>query len=281
MPVLAIGTITVCMGNEQRVSLRGTAYVPSAVTNLLSVDKMVEEGFEVSFSDGGCRIARPDESCVIIATRKEGQYTVTACEHNSVDAALTAVENVTKAQAQALLEHERLCRLNVDGMRKMARMGLVPGLSTDIPDLPFCEECAAGKQSKPQLPDNGNSRAPRPLHTIAFDVVGPIDPAAPAALGGARYALNGTDSQTRFRWTKPLQFKSEVTKAISDLIYPSRRTTRVGSSRTCEVTMAQSSSTLNSKHSSGAWESLTSARLRTRLNPMGWRSAATGSSWKL
>ncbi|KAL9936222.1 hypothetical protein V8E36_005064, partial [Tilletia maclaganii] len=88
MPVLGLGTVTAYLENGQ-ISIDGVAHVPSAVSNLLSVDRMVDEGFEVSFSGGSCRIARPGQSCSITATRAGGQYVVRAREASSMGSALT------------------------------------------------------------------------------------------------------------------------------------------------------------------------------------------------
>ncbi|CAD6890739.1 unnamed protein product [Tilletia caries] len=83
MPVLGIGAVKVCTENGEIISIYGAAYVPGAVSNLLSVSKMVDEGLKVIFAKDTCRVTRPDRTCVATATREEAAAQDTAERHRA------------------------------------------------------------------------------------------------------------------------------------------------------------------------------------------------------
>ncbi|KAE8239874.1 hypothetical protein A4X13_0g8029 [Tilletia indica] len=223
MPILGMGTVTICMGDGKKISIAGTAYVPSAVTNLLSVDKMVDEGFSVTFGDKVCRIARPDQTLVFTARREGGQYVVKAFELGDGEA-LTSQEDL---RGQAMLEHERLGHLHAAGMRELQESGALSkmpiGYEALVELLKGCGGCRMGKQTAKGIKEVEHSRASREGELYHADVIGPVTPAAHDAIDSARFALVVEDDKTRYLWTFPLQFKSQVTNTMVGFILTMER----------------------------------------------------------
>jgi len=90
LPVHGVGTARIHLETGEYISMWVTGGVPGAVTSLLSVSQMVEEGLEVAFAQGTCVVTRPDRSCVARVDGADGQYILRGLELESLDSQLTS-----------------------------------------------------------------------------------------------------------------------------------------------------------------------------------------------
>lgn len=70
------GRLTVYRGKEKRViPIENVLFVPGLVGNLLSVSRIVDKGFSVSFESKECLIMKED-NVVAVGKKKNGLYVV-------------------------------------------------------------------------------------------------------------------------------------------------------------------------------------------------------------
>ena len=106
--------------------------------------------------------------------------------------------------------HRRYGHLGAQGLKQLAVQGMVNGFDCDFSkNVRFCEPCTKGKHHRSPFPEDGGSRAEKPLDLIHTDVCGKLNT---KSLGGAEYFLTFTDDKTRFTWVYLLKRKDEVFK---------------------------------------------------------------------
>ena len=108
---------------------------------------------------------------------------------------------------KASLWHLRFGHLNQDGIRELAKKGMVHGLPDMDYSRPFCEGCVLGKQARNSFPRRAEYRAKNTLELIHTDICGPI---TPKSFGDKRYFITFIDDYTRKTWVYFLKEKSEA-----------------------------------------------------------------------
>lgn len=170
-------------------------YVPSLSYNLISVNKLVNSNFVVSFRDNICEIVdKKSMNVYFLAKRFNGIYifsgdTVAASSDDRV------ADHKSLDFAGALIQHQRLGHL---------------GKSTD-----FCTDCAVGKFPRRSMKKKTvKIPSTERLAIIHSDLVGPL----PNSLGGSKYLLTFTDDYSRKVFVYLLKRKSEVYQKVLNFV---------------------------------------------------------------
>lgn len=149
------------------VSLNNTLYVPDLRTNLLSVAKITDNGYEVTFGKNSAEIIDRNGSVVIIADRRDGLYylreEVTSRESGAGESAFTTLQTW----------HRRTGHLNIEDLLECSRKGIVKGVNVKRPKDKFdCKICIQGKMTRVPFPER-SERSTELLNIIHSDVCGP------------------------------------------------------------------------------------------------------------
>ena len=114
----------------------------------------------------------------------------------------------TALVADMNLWHERLAHVHVDGIRAMARSGVVNGLNiASTKHIVKCKGCVYGKNSRAPIPKSSGERVKGILDLVHTDVCGPFPE---ESLGGSLYFVSFVDDYTRYAWIYPIATKADV-----------------------------------------------------------------------
>lgn len=191
------GSVQFSPNNKFTASLKNALYVPDLRTNLLSVSKICDHGFNVIFKKEKAEVVRA----------KGGEIVFTAPRK------LVSKQNSIKEW------HERFGHLNEPDLKELIGKGKVQGAK--VKSLPICEICIKGKQSQKPFPAS-NSRAGDVLELIHSDVCGPM---RVNSHGGSRYFLTFIDDYSKWCELYTIKSKSEVFQKFKEFKnYVERRT---------------------------------------------------------
>lgn len=180
--------------------LHNTLHVPTLRTNLLSVAKIVDNGYSVVFTKNQATVKDKNGSVRLVAKR-EGDLFLADTKPNIACAVSSEKEDVIEW-------HRRLGHLNRKDMNLMKQKEAVTGLDFRVDaDCPPCDTCAAGKITRAPFP-KGSQGTSSLLEVVHTDLCGPM---RTESIGGARYLLTFTDDYSRWTEFYLLRNKSEVT----------------------------------------------------------------------
>lgn len=204
------GTVRISLqvdGDEMlEVILDDVLYVPSLDTNLVSVKRLTEKGFEVSFSVFGCKIRKDnDDDGIIIGTCKDGLYILSQNIQES---------SCLSRSCRELCVHEWhnvLAHRNLGDIRKLRDKGL---RVRDCECTDICEACIQGKMSRKSFPKKSNTIL-EPFDCVATDVCGPMHIETPYH---EKYFVTFTDIHTGYCEVYFMNSKDQVSTRIKDFV---------------------------------------------------------------
>jgi hypothetical protein len=169
--------------------------------NMISVREMSRSGKTTVFNEHSCQTKLGDK-VLVEGTVKNGLYTLVTQSPSS------GVAESAGLVADINLLHQRLAHVHVDGIRNMARAGVVEGLNIDHKhDVCRCQACVYGKSTRAPIPKQNGDRAAHVLDLVHTDVCGPFPE---ESLGGSLYFVSFVDDHCRYAWVYPIQAMSEV-----------------------------------------------------------------------
>ncbi|MCO5547156.1 hypothetical protein L7F22_000599 [Adiantum nelumboides] len=134
--IVGIGDIAMVMANGVKFIIHNVRHVPALTRNLISVGRLDDLGYKVTFHQQSWRIAKGH--LILVHGFKVGTlYPLYVSDKNSV---LSVTELPTVA-----LWHSRLSHMSKKGMETLSRLGYLPSLS--FFDFPFCEHCQYGRSA--------------------------------------------------------------------------------------------------------------------------------------
>jgi transposase InsO family protein len=233
--VEAFGSGTLRAGsryNDQDVfiELRDVYWVPNLHTRLLSIGKLADAGYEVTFTRNGCRLIGADGRVIAEITAIDRIYPLRLRAIHPEVAALTVEVELAEVSDDELAEramkgpvvlsaiagasmetwHRRLGHLHEAALIRLAGKEKTGMVITDkhvpFPDHSDCLSCLAGKQARLPFPE-GRARASTPLDLVHMDVAGPMET---AAIGGYKYYVVIVDDYTRVVWVAGMANKSDT-----------------------------------------------------------------------
>ncbi|CAK1597413.1 unnamed protein product [Parnassius mnemosyne] len=194
-------SINVDTGSEERrVDIDKVFYVSDLRTNLLSVAKITDHGFEVRFRKSDAIVIDEENKIHMRADRIGNLYHVRLCQ--------SSVSNVEAVKKSIDLWHERLGHLNECDLKIMTKKNLVHGLNIkDNEKLSECEICMSEKQTCKPFPKGINNRTSELLEIVHTDVCGPM---RHQSFAGKRYFVTFIDDKSRWCEVYFIRNKSDV-----------------------------------------------------------------------
>ncbi|TFY77649.1 hypothetical protein EWM64_g6363 [Hericium alpestre] len=184
-------------------------HVPSVVLCLVSVSRLCDKGYAVTFdSSSSCTILQASRH-VASSTRCTGAlYTL-----NGTPLPSTNVTCLSHIVPSLKTWHRHLGHVNMDSIVHMARHGLALGMPIDLSVRPpSCEHCVLGKQTKTAMPRiREGTCATRSLAIVFADLMGPVEL---VTLGGHPYSLDLIDDYSSMSFSYLLHHKSEALDAF-------------------------------------------------------------------
>lgn len=197
-------TLSVVDGSSTRpVEFKDTLYVPDLRTNLISVAKITDNGYNVNFTRDVAVLVDKNGKVRLTAHRRGNLYCFPECD---------SVNAVTDCKIDLKLWHERLGHLNAKDVIKLLRkIGLdVNSSEINVSTLRGCDICARGKMTMlPFTESNGpcNER----LRIVYSDIVGPM---RCESKSGAKYFITFIDDSTRWCEVYFLKTKNKALEAF-------------------------------------------------------------------
>ncbi|WVZ76248.1 hypothetical protein U9M48_024236 [Paspalum notatum var. saurae] len=195
--VLGVGSVSL----SAKLSLREVAFVWNLGFNLVSVSQLLNEGFEVRFKKGACRVLN-------------AETLVFRVDLISVSGPARCL--VASPSADIWRWHRRLGHLSFDLLVRLSSMGLIRGLPIlkAKKDL-ACHPYYHGKMVAASHTPVSQVMTFYPGELLHMDTVGP---ARVASVTGKRYVLAVMDDFSRFSWVFFMEFKDEAFGFVWDLV---------------------------------------------------------------
>jgi len=180
--------------------------VPGLRNNLLSVSRITDKGYSVTFKKKRAFINKENDSTILTATKRNELYVV----DEKIDRAMSAESEQGK---NVLKWHQRYGHININDLKKMRAEGMIEGMNftTNLNQLD-CEVCAKCKIHIQPF-KNSTYREKDVLGLVHSDICGPI---STQSLGGAKYFVTFIDSCTGYTETTMLKNRSDVFEAFKN-----------------------------------------------------------------
>jgi hypothetical protein len=187
-------------GELSHATITQVLRVPKMKNNLISVSKLISEGFKVEFDKDGCKVNDARRVVVAKAQRDKNLYLLNVKVHKDM------AHIANSSDEGAMLWHERLGHLNMASLKELDAM--VDGMNLkEVPLHHICERCIKGKHQLTSFPKDGTTRASQLLEIVHIDVCGPM---TTTLHGGARYFLTFIDDFSKKTHVYFLKAKGEA-----------------------------------------------------------------------
>ena len=195
-----------CGGSVLECTIKDVLYVPEMQGNLLSVHKLVQKGFCVSFDNEGCQIKLNNE---IIAIAKSNK-----CLYK-LDLNPKFKHSVRIAKAGLDVWHRRFGHRDLNALKKIDKHNLVEDIKIVNCNVDKCETCLLGKICRKSFPQESNSKTSETFQLVHTDVCGPMKTKTPS---GNTYFLTLIDDFSRYSFIYLLKEKNEVTEKYKEFV---------------------------------------------------------------
>jgi hypothetical protein len=174
-------------GKLTHTTITQVLYVSKMKNSLISVSKLISEGFKVEFDNNGCKVNDAQRVVVAEAQRDKNLYLLNV----NVRKDTTYIAN--SLEEGAMLWHEKLGHLNMESLKELDAM--VDGMNLKEMSLHhICEGCVKGKHQRTSFPKDGTMRASQLLEIVHTNVCGPM---RITLHGGVQYFLIFIDHFSR------------------------------------------------------------------------------------
>lgn len=210
IPILGQGTVALNALNDhgvRKLALEETLFVPDLRINLMSVGKIVDKGFTVTFEKRGATAYAENGEILLTADRIGDLFYLRKPSHET---ACAKYENENERSLD--LWHRRLGHLNEHDLKEMAKGGVI---GMEIPEkakLSACKICLQGKLTQTPFPKK-SERKTEVLDIVHTDICGPM---RVTSIGGSHYFITFIDDATRWCEVKFLKHKSEALEAFKN-----------------------------------------------------------------
>ncbi|GKA22724.1 retrotransposon protein, putative, ty1-copia subclass [Tanacetum coccineum] len=180
-------------------------YAPSITKGVVSVSRLVDNGFVQCFTDYRISISK-NNVLYFNDIARNGIYEI---DMHDLVPNVNSIYNVSNKRVKHNLDstylwHCRLAHINKKRIKQLQQDGLLK--STDDESFDKCESCLSGKMTKKPFP-HSNERAKDLLGIIHTDVCGPL---RHVSRQGASYFITFTDDYSRYGYVYLLKHKHEV-----------------------------------------------------------------------
>lgn len=185
------------------VLLEDVFYVPGLDSNLISVKKLADKGFDVSFFGNECRL-RKEKVEMTIGSFRNGLYELHLDTTHKSFAARSDDENCVHEW------HNIMGHRNLAVIQRMGSQGLLIR-KCECDDI--CESCIQGKMSRKSFPKSNTVKDI--LDCVATDVCGPMQVESPSH---SRYFITFTDLSTGYCEVYFLHSKDQAASKIKEYV---------------------------------------------------------------
>ncbi|GJW91463.1 retrovirus-related pol polyprotein from transposon TNT 1-94 [Tanacetum coccineum] len=203
--VEAIRSFDLVLPNGLVICLDNCHYAPTITRGVVSVSRLVDNGFVQYFTDYAILVSKNDVLYFNVIARN-GIYEI---DMHDLVPNVNSIYNVSNKRVKRNLDstylwHCRLAHINKKRIKQLQQDGLLK--STDDESFDKCESCLSGKMTKKPFP-HSNERAKDLLGIIHTDVCGPL---RHVSRQGASYFITFTDDYSRYGYVYLLKHKHEV-----------------------------------------------------------------------
>ncbi|GJS47874.1 retrotransposon protein, putative, ty1-copia subclass [Tanacetum coccineum] len=203
--VEAIGSYDLVLPNGLVICLDNCHYAPSITRGVVSVHRLVENGFVQCFTDFGISVSK-NNVFYFNAIPSNGIYEI---DMHDLVPNVNSIYNVSTKRAKHNLDstclwHYRLAYISKKRIEKLQQEGFLK--STDDESFDQCVSCLSGKMTRKSFPHRPE-RATDLLGIIHTDVCGPL---RHVSRQGASYFITFTDDYSRYGYVYLLKHKHEV-----------------------------------------------------------------------
>ncbi|KAL4353370.1 hypothetical protein GQ457_06G022260 [Hibiscus cannabinus] len=195
------GKVMITQKNGEKKYITDVYYVPAMKSNIISLDQLLEKGYEVSMKNRSLSLKNKKGELVVQVDMALNRLFTIDIESGEVKCMKTAIKD------DSWLWHLRYEHLGFSGLKLLSKAKMVNGLPEINPPNQLCEACIKGKQHRQRFEVGKSWRARRPLEIVHTDIAGPFDI---SSLGGNRYYLTFIDDYSRKCWVYALKEKSEA-----------------------------------------------------------------------
>lgn len=183
-------------GTEKECVIKNVFYVPNLCTNLLSVKKVTNEGYEVTFRGNTCFVKNEQGETLAKAQLIDGMYKLDTRPESVT--ALVASENSSSEKNDHSMEwHRKLGHVSYGNMRFLKNV--------KSPKVK-CVICVKAKQTRRPF-GSSKKRTTEVLELVHTDVNGPLPV---ESLSGCKYFMTVIDDYSKKVFLYPMKLKSEV-----------------------------------------------------------------------
>ena len=197
------GKIILNSKDNTHITLKNVLYTPSLKANILSLDRLDEDGYDIRLHKGF--LTNHDDRGFLLTKVQRSSGRMYPLKLDIIEHCLQISEDLT------WLWHKRYGHLNLASLKILSSQNLVKGLPTIHKREELCSSCVTSKQAIQSFPSSAKFRASRPLELIHGDLCGPF---AAENLGGSKYFLLLLDDCTRMLWVSLLKQKLEAFEAF-------------------------------------------------------------------
>ncbi|GJV38380.1 retrotransposon protein, putative, ty1-copia subclass [Tanacetum coccineum] len=203
--VEAIGSFDLVLPNGLVICLDNGHYAPSITRGVVSVHRLVENGFVQCFTDFGISVSKNNVH-YFNAIPSNGIYEI---DMHDLVPNNNSIYNVSTKRAKRNLDstylwHCRLAHISKKRIEKLQQEGLLR--STDDESFDQCVSCLSGKMTRKSFPHRPE-RETDLCGIIHTDVCGPL---RHVSRQGASYFITFTDDYSRYGYVYLLKHKHEV-----------------------------------------------------------------------
>jgi hypothetical protein len=135
--------------------------------NIISVSKLIFEGFKMEFDKDGYKVNDAQRVVVAQAQRDKNLYLL------NVKVCKDTTHIMNSLEDGVMLWHEKLGHLNMASLKELDAM--VDGMNLKEVSLHrICEGCVKGKHQRTSFPKDGATRASQLLEIVHIDVCEPM-----------------------------------------------------------------------------------------------------------
>ena len=211
--IAGIGTVkleTDVYGKEMDVSLDDTLHVPGLRSNLMSVAKITDRGYDVLFRKNEALVLNNDGDVKLRAERIGALYFT----HGKVRDVSNEVL-IPEANLSFELWHSRMGHVNTKDLLTAKRKNTIRGMSYDEPAGELnCEICLRGKMVRKSFPKISDKQTAL-LDIIHTDVCGPM---RVESLGRAKYFVLFIDDKSRWCEVRFVHSKADVFRKTVEFV---------------------------------------------------------------
>jgi hypothetical protein len=152
-------------GKMSHTTITQVLHVPNMKNSLISVNKLIYEGFKVEFDKDGYKVNDVQGVVVAKARRDKNLYLL------NVNVRKDTTHIANSLNEGAMLWHERLGHLNMARLKDLDAM--VNGMNLkEVPLHHVCDVCIEGKHQRTSFPKDETTRASKILELVHSDVCG-------------------------------------------------------------------------------------------------------------